>query len=120
MREIWTPVWTALKAAWKFISNVAGTLSRHNLTDWAAALTYYSLLATFPALIALVSVIGVFFDPQSTTETITKMLEQIGPDSAAATYAGAIRDISTPRSTAGVILIFGVIASIYTASSYLS
>jgi membrane protein len=109
-----------LAAAWKLISNIAGTLSRHNMTDWAAALTYYSLLATFPALIALVSVIGVFFDPQSTTDTVTKMIEQIGPDSAAATYAGAIRDISTPRSTAGVILFFGVIASVYTASSYLS
>ena len=36
-----------------------------NLTDWAAALTYYGLLSLFPALIAMVSLIGLFGDPQS-------------------------------------------------------
>ena len=38
-----------------------------NMTDWAAALTYYGLLALFPALIALVSLVGLVGDPQSTT-----------------------------------------------------
>jgi len=45
------------------------------LSDWAAALTYYGLLALFPALIALVGLIGLVGDPASTTKTIT----QIGP-----------------------------------------
>ena len=35
-----------------------------NLTDWAAALTYYAVLSIFPALIALVSVVGLVGDPQ--------------------------------------------------------
>ena len=29
-----------------------------NLTDWAAALTYYGILSIFPALLVLVSVLG--------------------------------------------------------------
>ena len=37
--------------------------SEDNLSDWAAALTYYGLLALFPALIAFVGVIGFFADP---------------------------------------------------------
>ena len=43
--------------------------SEDNLTDWAAALTYYGLLSLFPALIALVSILGLFGDPQWTTRS---------------------------------------------------
>ena len=38
--------------------------SEDNLTDWAAALTYYGVLALFPALVALLSIIGLLVDPQ--------------------------------------------------------
>ena len=44
-----------------------------NLTDWAAALTYYSILAIFPALLALVSVVGLLGD--STTQSLIDNLE---------------------------------------------
>ncbi|MCW3006743.1 MAG: ribonuclease, partial [Solirubrobacterales bacterium] len=43
--------------------------SEDNMTDWAAALTYYAVLSLFPALIALVSVIGLVGDPAQTTKT---------------------------------------------------
>ena len=56
--------------------------SEDSLTDWAAALTYYGLLSLFPALIALVSVLGIFGDPVKTTQTITDVVTQIGPDTA--------------------------------------
>src|ERR671933_2771409 len=53
--------------------------SEDGMTDWAAALTYYGLLSPFPALIALVSILGLFGNPQSTTNTITQMVSQLGP-----------------------------------------
>src|SRR4051794_1539015 len=62
--------------------------SEDNMTDWAAALTYYGLLSLFPALIALVSIIGLVADPQSTTKTITQVVSQLGPKSAANPFAG--------------------------------
>ena len=43
--------------------------SEDNMTDWAAALTYYGLLSLFPALIALVSIVGLVGDPATTTRT---------------------------------------------------
>ena len=49
------------------IATLKRTLSdfrAENLSDWAAALTYYGLLALFPALIAMVSLIGIFGDPR--------------------------------------------------------
>jgi membrane protein len=42
-----------------------------NMTDWAAALTYFGLLSLFSALIAIVSVLGLVGDPASTTKTVT-------------------------------------------------
>ncbi len=109
----------ALKAAWKLLSDIQGSLGRHNLTDWAAALTYYGLLALFPGLLALVSIIGLFGDPESTTSTITKMIEEVGPANAADTFAGPIQDITSHRGTAGVLLVVGIVVSLYSASSYL-
>src|SRR5215218_10979955 len=45
-----------------------------DLTDWAAALTYYGLLALFPALIAFVGIIGLAVDPADATRTITDVV----------------------------------------------
>src|SRR4051812_4951182 len=41
--------------------------SEDNLTDWAAALTYYGVLALFPALVALLSIVGLLVDPKTLT-----------------------------------------------------
>ena len=75
-----------------------------NLTDWAAALTYYGLLSLFPALIALVSILGLVGDPETTTRKVTEVITEIGPDSAAETFAGPVRSIASSRGTAGVAL----------------
>ena len=53
--------------------------SEDNMTDWAAALTYYGVLALFPALIAMVSLVGIFGDPASTTKTVTEIVSKLGP-----------------------------------------
>ena len=71
-----------------------------NLTDWAAALTYYGLLALFPGLIALVSCVGLVGDPRSATQTITEIVTAIGPRSAAQTFAGPINSITSDRGGA--------------------
>jgi membrane protein len=92
--------------------------SEDNLSDWAAALTYYGLLALFPALIALVGLIGLVGDPQSTTRTITQIVTKIGPSSAAQTFAGPIKSITSHKSTAGIMGIVGIVAALWSASSY--
>jgi membrane protein len=88
------------------------------MTDWAAALTYYGLLSLFPALIALVSVVGLFGDPESTTKSITDIVTEIGPDSAADTFAGPIQSITDNRSAAGVLFFVGLGAALWSASGY--
>jgi membrane protein len=92
--------------------------SEDNLTDWAAALTYYGVLAMFPALIAMVSIVGLVGDPAATTKALTDIVASIGPASAADTLAGPIRSISSSSSTAGLGLIVGLAAALWSASGY--
>jgi membrane protein len=89
-----------------------------NLTDWAAALTYYGLLALFPAMIALVAIVGLFGDPQSTTETITDVVTSIGPQSAADTFADPIKTITSNRGGAGLAFVLGLLVALWSASGY--
>ena len=89
-----------------------------NLSDWAAALTYYGLLSLFPALIALVSIIGLFGDPQKTTQTITDMVTQLGPQSAADTFAGPVKSLTANRGAAGILFFVGLGLSLWSASGY--
>jgi membrane protein len=89
-----------------------------NLTDWAAALTYYGLLSLFPMLIALVSIVGLFADPESTTETVTDIVTRIGPESGAETFSGPIESITSNRGSAGVLFVVGLAVALWSASGY--
>lgn len=93
--------------------------SQDNLTDWAAALTYYGVLALFPALIALVSVVGLVGDPASTTKAVTDVVRQLGPASAAEALQGPIMSITSNRSGAGIALIAGLAGALWSASGYI-
>ncbi len=90
-----------------------------NLTDWAAALTYYGLLSLFPMLIALVSIVGLFADPQSTTQTVTDIVTRIGPESGAKTFSGPIHSITSNRGSAGVLFVVGLATALWSASGYI-
>jgi membrane protein len=89
-----------------------------NITDWAAALTYYAVLSIFPALIALISILGLVVDPATITRVITDTVRQLGPESAVDTFADPINTIASNQSTAGVMLVVGVVAALWTASGY--
>jgi membrane protein len=88
------------------------------MTDWAAALTYYGLLALFPALIALVSLIGLFGDPVTTTRKLTDIVTSVGPSTAADTFSDPIRSITSNRGAAGVLFFVGLGAALWSASGY--
>src|ERR687893_2176062 len=68
--------------------------SEDELTDRAAALTYYGVLSIFPALIALVSIVGVVGDPATVTRALTDIVSAVGPASAVETFQGPIEDIT--------------------------
>jgi membrane protein len=88
------------------------------LTDRAAALTYYGVLSIFPALIALVSIVGLVGNPATVTNTLTDVISSIGPASAVETFKGPIEGITNSSGAAGVLLIVGIAAALWTASGY--
>jgi membrane protein len=94
------------------------SFQRHGMTDWAAALTYYGLLSLFPALLALVSLLGLFGDPEGTTKTVTDIVTEIGPDSAADTFNGPIEALTENRGAAGVLLVVGIALAVWSGSGY--
>jgi len=103
---------------WATLRRTIAEFRDDNLSDWAAALTYYGLLSLFPALIALVSLVGLVGDPQETTETLTEIVTSVGPESAAQTFSGPIESITENRSAAGFALVFSLLVALWSASAY--
>src|ERR1700704_3247673 len=67
---------------WKAIlRRTVKEFSNDNLTDWAASLTYYAVLALFPALIVLVALLGIFGQYPQTTNDLIDILKKAGADS---------------------------------------
>jgi membrane protein len=69
-------------------------------------------------MIALISLIGIFGDPESTTKSLTEIITEIGPESASETFSGPIESLTEHRSTAGFALIAGLAVSLWSASGY--
>src|SRR5215218_9615953 len=88
--------------------------SEDNLTDWAAALTYYGVLALFPALVALLSIIGLLVDPKTLTDALTAVV----PQQSARTLGPVIEQIAGNTGTAGFALILGIAGAVWSASGY--
>jgi membrane protein len=100
------------------LKRVVSEFKDDNLTDWAAALTYYAVLSIFPAFIAMISILGLVVDPATITRVVTDVVAQLGPADAVNTFKGPIEQISGNRSTAFFGLIIGVALAIWTASNY--
>ena len=72
------------KAGWRFTGKAAvAEFQRDQCTDLAAALTYYSVLSVFPAILALISLLGVFGQGQATTDALLDVLNRLGQDQVA-------------------------------------
>jgi membrane protein len=88
------------------------------LQHWAAALTYYAVLSLFPALLVMVSLVGLFANPDTVTRFLTDVVGALGPASAVDTFQGPIESITANRGAAGVMAIVGVAAALWSASGY--
>jgi membrane protein len=90
----------------------------NNLTDWAAALTYYAVLSLFPALIVLVALLGVF-GHANTINTLLRIVAQLGPPSAIQTFRGPIESVVKNKGGAGALLGIGLLGALWSASGYI-
>jgi membrane protein len=105
------------KAYRDVLRRVRQQIKHDNLTDRAAALTYYGVLALFPALLVLVAGVGLL--GHSTTQTILDNLGQVAPGGVKTFLAQVIKQAQS-RGTAGVAGIIGVLVAFWSASGYIA
>ena len=91
--------------------------SADHLTDRAAALTYYAVLALFPALIALVSMVGLL--GSSVTDTLLENLDSVAPGPAKEILTSSVKGIADGGGAAGFAFVLGLVLALNAASGYI-
>ena len=104
-------LWAALKRTFK-------QYSEDNVSDWAAALTYYGVLSIFPGVLVLVSILGMLSsDGQKTvTDAVNKLAPNEQLQNLVQTVLGQVKD----PGTAGLAAIIGIVAAFWSASGYIA
>ena len=89
-----------------------------NLTDWAAALTYYGVMSLFPTLLVLVALLGLVGQYPQTSDAVLRIIDKIGPHSAVNTFRAPIQGVVRHKGGAGALLGVGLLGSLWSASGY--
>ena len=87
--------------------------------DIAASLTYYAVLALFPALIAIFSLLGVFGQGPAATDAILGIVDEVAPGGTADVVRGPIEQFASSPA-AGFALVSGLVVAIWSASGYVT
>ena len=101
------------------LKRTAKEFNEDNLTDWAAALTYYAVLALFPALLVLVALLGLVGQYPQTTNSLLDIVGKLGPSSAVDTFRKPIEGVVQSKGGAGALLGFGLLGALWSASGYI-
>lgn len=88
---------------------------KDNLSDWAAALPYYSVLSIFPAMIVLTAVLGLLGPSATQTLIDNTMVPGQGRD----VLVTAIKELQHSQSLAGPLAIIGLAGALWSASGYI-
>jgi len=106
------------KRSWLYVARkTLREFSKDECTDLAAALTYYAVLAMFPAAIALLSLVGLVVHGSKSVDTLLQILRDVGANSVADTLQPTL--VSLSHSTgAGLALVLGLAGALWSASGY--
>src|SRR3989337_2137531 len=105
-------------ASWRYVARkTLREFLSDECTDLAAALTYYAVLAIFPAFIALLSLVGVVGQGPKTVETLLQILSDVGASSVADDIKPLLESLSTSPG-AGLGLLLGLLGALWSASGY--
>ncbi|WP_341359598.1 YihY/virulence factor BrkB family protein [Georgenia sp. M64] len=108
------------KPSWKYIAGrSAKEFVKDQSPDLAAALTYYAVLSIFPALIALVSILGLVGEAESTTNRLLDIMGSFVPADAMEQLQPIVSDLASNQG-AGLGLVLGLLTALWTASNYVN
>jgi len=111
---------TALSAAmwWGAVKRSIREFKDDNLTDWAAALTYYGVLSIFPAMLVLVSLVGL--GGKEVSQDLITNVGQMAPGSVKQVLVNALTELQRGRGGAGLVALLGLAAALWSASGYVA
>ncbi|MFC7309589.1 YihY/virulence factor BrkB family protein [Streptomyces monticola] len=103
---------------WSVLRRTGKEFMDDDLPDHAAALTYYGVLSLFPALLVLVSLLGVI--GESATEAVLDNLRQLAPGAVRDLLGDAVRQLQDSGGTSGVVALVSLAAAVWSASGYVA
>ncbi|MBT2594118.1 YihY/virulence factor BrkB family protein [Arthrobacter sp. ISL-72] len=106
------------KPSWKYIAKKTfREFTTDQCPDLAAALTYYAVLSLFPALLALVSLLGIFGQAEKTTTALLEIVQGFAPAETVEAVRQPIQELAS-SSAAGLTLVIGILTALWSASGY--
>jgi membrane protein len=117
-RAVDSPTDLDRRSWWGAVKRTVTEFREDNLTDWAAALTYYGILSIFPALLAVVSVLGLI--GSGATQQLIDNLGSVAPGPAKEILTSAIRNLEKSQGAAGILFIIGLGGALWSASGYVA
>lgn len=108
------------RASWRYVLRKTVREFQHDdVTDLAAALTYWGVLAVAPAVLALVAVLGVFGDAEQIVTRVMETVTNMAPGLDLGTVEELVRDLAS-RDSAGLALLAGLLVALWSASGYVN
>lgn len=103
---------------WAVLRGTAKEFTNDELSDRAAALTYYGVLALFPALLVLVSLLGVA--GESATGKVLDNLQTLAPGSARDVIGDAVEQLQGHGGIGSLLAVVGLVIALWSASGYIA
>jgi membrane protein len=106
------------KHSWKYVLRKSfREFLDDKCTDLAAALTYYAVLAIFPAILALVSVLGLVGEADRSVKTIIDVLKPLVTADTLKVVEPVVQQLATSTG-AGFTFVVGLLVALWSASGY--
>jgi membrane protein len=103
---------------WAVLRRTAKKFKEDELADRAASLTYYGVLSLFPALLVLVSLLGIA--GASATREVLDNIQQLTPGAARQVITNAVEQLQNTGGISSVLAIVGLLGAVWSASGYVA
>ncbi|MCM2389930.1 YihY/virulence factor BrkB family protein [Streptomyces albipurpureus] len=107
------------RASWgAVLKRTVKEFQQDELADRAAGLTYYGILALFPALLVLVSLLGIA--GPSATQTVLDSIQKLAPGAAREVFTNAVTQLQSSSGTGSLLAVVGLLGALWSASGYVA
>jgi membrane protein len=99
------------------LRRAVGMFQQHGMTDWGASMTYYLIMSLFPALLVMISLLGIFGQQSLVTEAVQYLKDAGAPDDTVNAVEGALNGlVESSGAKVGLGLVVGIVLGVNGAS----